>query len=67
MGEWCRRQSIPFVSLTGPLREAVSNGKQVYLTYDQHWTPVGHEVVAQAVHRYLAERSAALEPDPSNR
>jgi len=55
VGEWCRRQAIPFVSLTISLREAVSQGKQVYFTYDQHWTPDGHEVVAQTVHQYLAE------------
>jgi len=55
VGEWCRRQAIPFVSLTGALREAVVQGKQAYFTYDQHWTPDGHEVVAQTVHRHLAE------------
>jgi hypothetical protein len=58
VGEWCRRQSIPFVSLTASLRGAISQGKQVYFTYDQHWTPDGHEVVAQTVHRYLVERLA---------
>jgi len=56
VGEWCRRQSISFVSLTASLREAVAHGKQVYFTYDQHWTPDGHEVVAQTVHQFLVAR-----------
>lgn len=59
VGEWCRREDIPFVSLTTALRAAVSQGKQVYFTYDQHWTPDGHEVVAQAIHRFLVTRLGA--------
>jgi len=59
VGEWCRRQAIPFVSLTGTLREAAMHGQQVYYTYDQHWTPDGHEVVAQTVHQYLVEHHQA--------
>jgi len=63
VGEWCRRQAIPFLSLTGSLREAVALGKQVYYTYDQHWTPDGHEIVAQAVDRYLDEWLPAHQAD----
>ncbi len=65
VGEWCRRQTIPFVSLTGALRESVAQGKQVYFTYDQHWTPDGHEVVAQTVHQYLVEHRQAEVPTVS--
>ncbi|MGB2986031.1 MAG: SGNH/GDSL hydrolase family protein, partial [Phycisphaerae bacterium] len=52
VGEWCRRESIPFISLAKALRETAIEGAQVYYTYDQHWTPHGHEVVADAVSRY---------------
>ena len=62
VGEWCRRQAIPFVSLTGSLREAAAHGKQVYFTYDQHWTPDGHEIVAQTVHQYLVEHRQTEAP-----
>lgn len=58
VGEWCRRENIPFVSLTGALRAAISQGKQVYFTYDQHWTPEGHEVVAHTVHQFLTKSPA---------
>lgn len=51
---WCARQSIPFIELTTALRDAVGSGSQVYFTYDQHWTPEGHEVVAEVVGRYFA-------------
>jgi len=51
--EFCREESIEFISLTQPLRRAVANGSQVYFTYDQHWTPPGHEVVADAISRYM--------------
>lgn len=65
VGDWCRRQAIPFVSLTGSLRKAAAHGKQVYFTYDQHWTPDGHEVVAQTVHRYLVEHHLTEAPTVS--
>jgi len=49
---WCRRREIPFISLTRPLRECAEAGRQPYYTYDQHWTPLGHEVAARAVHAF---------------
>jgi hypothetical protein len=55
VGEWCRRESISFFSVTVPLRRAALDGKQVYYTYDQHWTPDGNDVVADAVSRFLTE------------
>ncbi len=45
----CERESVIFVSLTEPLREACAQGRQAYFTYDQHWTPLGHEVAAAVV------------------
>ncbi len=53
--DFCRAESIEFLSLTAPLREAISRGKQAYFTYDQHWTPIGHEIVANALSTYLKE------------
>ncbi|MHC4695108.1 MAG: alginate O-acetyltransferase AlgX-related protein [Planctomycetota bacterium] len=55
MREWCQREGISFSSLTAPLREAALAGDHVYYTYDQHWTPIGHEVVAEAVYKHLAD------------
>ncbi len=53
LGEFCRGESIEFVSLTRPLQEKMQAGEQVYFTYDQHWTPVGARVVAEVVTRLL--------------
>jgi hypothetical protein len=47
--KWCEQRSIPFISLVDALRQAAAEGKQVYFTYDQHWTPLGHEVVARVI------------------
>ena len=49
--EYCRENGIAFINLTEPLREETRKGVQTYYTFDQHWTPDGHEVVA----RYLSE------------
>ncbi len=54
--EWCARESIPFLSLTSVLRTAVLAGEQTYYTYDQHWTPTGHAVVASAIQRFMDAR-----------
>ncbi len=40
---------IPACDLVGPLRAAHSQGQQVYLAYDGHWSPAGHRVVADAL------------------
>jgi hypothetical protein len=55
--EFCRQQSIEFVSLTEPLRRKISEGQQAYFTYDQHWTPIGHEVAADTLYLYLRNNS----------
>jgi len=51
--EFCRRESIGFVSLTEPLRGKILEGQQAYFTYDQHWTPIGQQVAAETLHQYM--------------
>lgn len=53
--EFCRRESVGFVSLTEPLREGIAQGRQLYFTYDDHWTPIGHEVAANTISHYIDE------------
>lgn len=53
VGKWCRRESIEFFALTDALQKAALEGRQVYYTYDQHWTPDGHDVVADAIRARL--------------
>ncbi len=43
------RLRIPSCDLVGPLRAAHRTGEQVYLTYDGHWSPAGHQVVARTL------------------
>jgi len=52
---FCQRESIEFISLTEPLRKGIAQGRQLYLTYDDHWTPIGHEVVANTISRFIEE------------
>ncbi|HVP13605.1 MAG TPA: hypothetical protein VMV94_20690 [Phycisphaerae bacterium] len=56
---WCEKRSIPFISFVEPLRQATAEGQQVYFTYDQHWTPPGHEIVARTVADFLAKAEKA--------
>lgn len=51
--EWCERRSIRFVSLTEPLRRDAAAGRQVFYTYDQHWSPPGHECAARTIAKAL--------------
>jgi|CXWL01.1.fsa_nt_gi hypothetical protein len=53
---WCASQSIPFFSPAHALRAAIAEGNQAYFTYDQHWTPTGHEVFARALHVFLSHQ-----------
>lgn len=50
---YCRENGIEFVSMTDDLQAAVVQGKQAYYTYDQHWSPMGHQVVARTLYDHL--------------
>jgi hypothetical protein len=54
--DFCSAEGIECIGLTGALRDAVAAGDQAYFTYDQHWTRVGHEVVAETLARRLRHR-----------
>ena len=61
---WCEREGNAFISTTEVLRSAVRRGIQTYFTYDQHWTPLGHEAVAELVSRTLGDRIDEESLDP---
>lgn len=52
--QWCRETGVECVSTTLALREAAAAGRQVYFSYDQHWTPDGNAVVADVLTTYLS-------------
>jgi hypothetical protein len=51
--EFCRQNSIEFVSLAEPLQKGIAAGRQLYFTYDQHWTPLGQQAAADTISHYL--------------
>jgi hypothetical protein len=53
--EFCLQESIEFVSLVESLRKGMNLRQQLYFTYDDHWTPMGHEVTANTISHYLDE------------
>ncbi len=57
---WCAARDVVFVGATEALRERAAAGEQVYYTYDQHWTPIGHDVVAEVVRAALPELGSAV-------
>ena len=60
---FCRESGVAFLSVTEPLRSEAARGVQVYYTYDDHWTRLGHRVVAREVLNVLRP----LLPDPQAR
>jgi hypothetical protein len=63
--DWCAKNDVTYVALTGPLRDAASVGRQVYYTYDQHWTPDGHEVVAGVLGDVWRDEASSEWADPA--
>jgi hypothetical protein len=51
--EFCQREGIGFVSVTGLLRKMAARGHQVYFTYDQHWTREAHQAAAKHLSEYV--------------
>jgi hypothetical protein len=51
--QFCRSESIEFLSLTQPLRHQILNARQAYFTYDQHWTPIGQQVAADTLYHHM--------------
>jgi len=57
------RQGIPMLDLTPPFTAAVRRGNRIYYPIDQHLTPAGYRLMAEAVAETLAPRGRA----PANR
>lgn len=57
---FCQQRGFDCLSLTAPLQRATAAGQQTYFTYDQHWTPLGNAVVADAIQQHVQARANAL-------
>ncbi len=53
--DFCRAEAIRCVNLTAALRDATARGVQVFFSYDPHWTPLGHALVAEQVAAHVRE------------
>ena len=53
VAEHLRDRGVTFLSTTVPLRQRMAAGVQVYFTYDKHWTPPGHQLVAKLIAPHL--------------
>ena len=49
----CRQEKLHCLDLTEPMREAATNGRQLYFPVDIHWNAAGNQVVAEIVNQYL--------------
>jgi hypothetical protein len=52
---FCAAQNIPYVNATAELEARAKAGEMVYLPYDTHLSPLGHQVIADLVTAKLAE------------
>ena len=53
---FCNKNGISFVDPSIALRNEMKKGNQVYFTYDQHWTPPGHKITAEAIAERIEEQ-----------
>ena len=51
--QFCADNNIAFISLTDILRQKTVEGRRTYYSYDQHWTPEGHDVVAEFLSKQI--------------
>ncbi len=51
--EFCRANQLPFLDLTGPLRDSVRRGGMPYPPADSHWSAEGHKLVAGILYNQL--------------
>ena len=58
--EFCSKDGLPLLNLTGPMRAAAGRGEILYAPEDSHWNAEGHRFVAAL----LASALAAPAPAP---
>lgn len=51
--DFCRREGIPFLDVTPPLREREKEGHRVYWVVDNHFSPEGNRTLAAALADFL--------------
>jgi len=59
----CAEAGIPFVDPTGQLERRASAGELVYLPFDTHLSPLGHEVVGEVITDGLLSLLEEFDPE----
>lgn len=54
--EFCQSAGVPCLNLTVPFQEAVRDGGMPYAIMDSHWSPEGHDLVAELLATELRQR-----------
>jgi len=55
LGKACATAGIPFLDLAPAMKSAAAEGKKLYYPRNQHWTPLGHAVVARRLARFIED------------
>jgi hypothetical protein len=55
--EWCRRESVPCLSLLPSFEVHAEDGSTLHFHYDGHWTAAGHALAADTTAAFLRDRS----------
>jgi hypothetical protein len=66
--QFCRAEGLACLDLTGLLRSSVQDGDMPYALADSHWSPNGHQLIAQHLEEALeslgwVSRSARINPN----
>jgi hypothetical protein len=56
LGAVADRLGVPYINLLPPFQQATAAGEHLYLDFDKHWTPAGHQTAANAIAQALRER-----------
>lgn len=61
LNQFLTRQNIAHLDLLPIFREAAAqpNAPPLHFRHDQHWTPAGHRLAAEAIHRFLLDEGLA--------
>jgi hypothetical protein len=54
--KFCKTQKVPCLDLTRFFQDSLRNGGMPYSPVDSHWSPEGHELVAQLLEKEIHQR-----------
>jgi hypothetical protein len=64
LGRLCRELDVPFVDATTALTDATAAGEMVYLPFDTHLSPRGHQIVGREIAGAISQAWSAPKSQP---